>query len=113
VTTTSNPNNTSILPGSSVSDTATVSGPAGAVTPTGTVVFFLCQPADVTAAGCPSGGAQVGTAKTLVNGQATSDTTTNTTNAGTYCWRAVYSGDANYTTGNHTDATVECFTVTP
>jgi Bacterial Ig-like domain (group 3)/IPTL-CTERM motif len=113
VATTSNPNTAGLLPGTSVSDTATVSGPAGAVTPTGTVAFFLCQPAQVTAAGCPAGGTQVGAAKTLVNGQATSDATNNTQTPGKYCWRAQYSGDTNYSAANHTDATVECFTIAP
>jgi hypothetical protein len=113
VATTSNPNTSGLPEGTSVTDTATVSGPAGAVTPTGTVAFFLCQPAQVTAAGCPSGGTQVGAAKTLANGSATSDATTNTQAAGKYCWRAQYSGDASYAAANHTDATGECFTVVP
>jgi len=110
VATTSNPN-TSVPIGSSVTDTANVSGPAGAVTPTGTVAFFLCQPAQVTAAGCPAGGTQVGAAKTLANGSATSDATTNTNTPGKYCWRAQYSGDSNYSAASHTDATAECFNV--
>ena len=113
VATTSNPNTSGLLPGTSVTDTATVSGPAGVVTPTGTVAFFLCQPAQVTAAGCPAGGTQVGPAKTLVNGSATSDATNNTNAAGKYCWRAQYSGDTNYAPASHTDATGECFSVTP
>jgi hypothetical protein len=38
------------------------------------VAFFLCQPNEVTAGqGCVSGGTQIGAAKTLSGGQATSD----------------------------------------
>jgi hypothetical protein len=65
----------------------------------------------VTAAGCPSGGTQVGAAKTLSNGQAASDATTNTNANGKYCWRAEYSGDSVYPPLSHTDVTLECFTV--
>jgi hypothetical protein len=113
VATTSNPNTANNQRGTSVTDTATVSPAAGAPTPTGTVAFFLCQPAQVTAAGCPAGGTQVGAAKTLVNGSATSDATTNTNADGKYCWRAQYSGDTAYAAASHTDATGECFTVVP
>jgi hypothetical protein len=108
-TTTSNPNGQDIVPGSSVSDTATVTG--SGPTPTGSVTFFLCQPAQLTGGSCPSGGNQVGSAKTLVNGSATSDSTNNTNTPGKYCWRAEYSGDSTYTGSSHTDATLECFTV--
>ena len=54
--TTSTPTGGSVVPGTSVSDTATVSG--SGPTPTGTVDFFLCQPATVTANGgdCSAGG---------------------------------------------------------
>jgi hypothetical protein len=108
----SNPTGGGVTPGTSVSDTFTASAGVGLPTPTGTVTFFLCQPADVTAAGCPLGGDQVGAAKALdAAGQATSDSTGNTTTAGTYCWRAEYSGDSVYTAGPHTNATNECFTV--
>jgi hypothetical protein len=109
-----------ILAGQSVTDGATVSGGAGQPTPTGTVDFFLCQPNEVTAAGCPSGsGTKVGATKTLnASGQATSDSTGNTTTVGKYCWRAEYSGDGFYLPSSHTNAlttttggvTPECFT---
>src|SRR5207253_2164729 len=95
-TTQSDPTGINIVPGTSATDTATVTGPAG--TPTGTVTFFICDPATVTANGgdCSAGGSQVGVAKTLVSGSVTSDSTTGTTAIGTYCWRAQYSGDATY-----------------
>lgn len=114
---------TEVVPGTSVSDTATVTGSSltggTAPTPTGTVDFHLCQPAPngTTAAGCPAGsGTKIGTTKTLdSNGVATSDATTNpsTTSAiGKYCWRAEYTPAAGsaYTATSHTNATTECFT---
>src|SRR5262249_20904802 len=111
----SSPTGNNVVPGTSVTDTATVSGPAGQPTPTGTVTFFLCQPNEVTAAGCPAGsGTQVGAVKTLGSGQATSDavtgaTTPNNNAVGNYCWRAQYSGDTVYSASSHTNATTECF----
>jgi hypothetical protein len=75
----------------------------------------LCQPNQVDATGCPAGaGTQVGVAKTLSGGQATSDavtgaTTPNNNAVGTYCWRAEYSGDTFYNSSTHTNATTECF----
>src|SRR5438045_496263 len=110
--TTSSPTGGNVVPGSSASDTATVSGGAGQPTPTGTVDFFLCQPATVTSNGgdCSSGGTKVGATKPLDgNGQATSDASTNTSAVGTYCWRAEYSGDGFYLPSSHTNATTECF----
>jgi len=112
---------TNVTPGSSVSDTATVTGSslAGgtAPTPTGTVKFFLCQPATVTSNGgdCSSGGDQIGTPLTgedLVSGSATSESTTNTTAIGKYCWRAEYVPATNspYSAKSHTNSTTECFT---
>src|SRR5205823_3318834 len=73
-------------------------------------LFFLCQPADVTANGCESGGTKVGATKTLANGSASSDATANTTAIGKYCWRAEYSGDGFYNPSSHTNSTSECFT---
>ena len=118
VDTDSNPKGGNVVPGTSVTDTVTVTGSSftggTAPTPTGTVEFFLCQPSEVTAAGCPTGsGSKVGATKTLdANGQATSDATPNTTAIGKYCWRAEYTPAANspYEAASHTDATDECFT---
>jgi hypothetical protein len=118
-TTQSSPNTSTVVPGTPASDTATISGGAGNPVPTGSVTFFLCQPSDVTAAGCPTGsGTQVGAVKTLSGGVATSDATTPasvTTAVGKYCWRTLYSGDTVYTSQNATNATIgtngECFTV--
>ena len=43
-TTASSPTGGNVVPGTSVTDTATITGGAGLPTPTGTVTFFLCQP---------------------------------------------------------------------
>src|SRR5262245_11147907 len=115
MTSTSLPVLASLPLGGPVRDEVVVSGPVGAVAPTGTVVFFLCQPFEVTPNGCVSGGAQMGTSKTLAGtglegtSSATSDATTNTQIPGRYCWRAAYSGDTNYLPASHTDNATECF----
>jgi uncharacterized repeat protein (TIGR01451 family) len=98
--------------GGSVTDTATLSGDDGPVT--GTVSFFVCTPAQITAAGCPTGGSQVGSAVTIVSGSATSAAYAPAA-AGKYCFRAEYTPDANsqYLEGSHTNATTECFNVPP
>jgi hypothetical protein len=110
VTTTSSSTG-NVNPGTSVTDTANVSG--SGPTPTGDVDFILCQPSEVTAAGCPSpAGTKIGATKQLSGGSATSDATTNTTTLGKYCWRAEYKGDSVYDASSHTNAGTECFTVT-
>jgi hypothetical protein len=108
---TSSPGGT-VAPGASVRDTVTLSN-GGATPPSGTVAFFLCSPAQVSGSGC-SGGTQVGSAKTLAAGAATSDPSTSTTSAGKYCWRTVFTPDAGFGgifTTTHTNATTECFNV--
>ena len=102
--------------GDEVSDTATFSGSNGEVT--GTATFFICTPAQVTSAGCPSGGTQVGDPVTIDNESATSDGYTVGTTAaaaGTYCWRVEYDPDqgSNYLAASHTNDDSECFTVAP
>jgi hypothetical protein len=115
-----------VTPGASVTDTVTATGESliggDAPRPTGTVDFFLCQPSEVTAAGCPEGaGSKVGSTKTLLDkapsppsndSTAQSDATTNTTAIGKYCWRAEYTPDADssYDAATFTNATDECFT---
>ena len=95
-------------PSSAVQDRATITG--SGPTPTGVVSFYLCAPAQVTGAGCPSGGALVGSAS-LSGGIATSPATTATSVEGKYCWRAEYAGDGIYTAATHTNALSECFTI--
>ena len=83
----------SITLGETFTDTATVSVPAGAPAPTGTVDFFVYAPGDTTCTGAPFASSlnrPVG-----AGGTATSGTFTPTA-AGTYRVIARYSGDANY-----------------
>jgi uncharacterized repeat protein (TIGR01451 family) len=101
-----------INPGDSVTDLATVTG--GTITPTGTVTFFACGPS-ATPPDCSTGGVQVGNPITLIGGQATSDPFTPGTSAsadGTYCFRAAYTPDptAPYSPNTETNTTTECFT---
>lgn len=113
-TSNSSPGGGGVAAGSTANDTVNVSNGGAGFTPTGTVTFFLCQPAQVTGSGCPTG-TQVGSGKTLVAGAATSDPTSATSAAGKYCWRTVYAPDANslgvYAPASHTNATTECFNV--
>jgi hypothetical protein len=90
-----------VLPGTQVSDTATVtgSGTANPPTPTGNVTFFICGP--IASGTCTSGGTQVGGAKPLSGSGATASATSDpfdTTGMvpGRYCWRAEWPGDSNY-----------------
>jgi uncharacterized repeat protein (TIGR01451 family) len=96
--------------GDSVTDTATLSGSNGAVT--GTVKFFVCGPANANP-DCTSGGSQVGNPVTIAAGQATSDSFMPVA-TGHYCFRAEYTPDqfAPYSPSNHSDTTLECFSVT-
>jgi hypothetical protein len=93
----------SILPGESVTDTATVtaSGPA----PTGTVQFSV----NGVAFGAPvdlSTAVIVGDEYTVTSGSFS------TTVPGNYCFSATWAGDTNYTDGPYTDdGTNECFEV--
>jgi hypothetical protein len=111
--TTSNPNTDNVVAGSQVTDTATLQKAPGAIPPTGSVRFILCQPGEVTTGvGCASpAGTKVGGDIPLLGNSATSDGTTNTTTSGKYCWRGRYLGDDNYLPVNHTNFTDECFSV--
>ena len=113
-TTASTPTGGNVVPGTQVSDTATITGVAGLPTPTGTVVFFLCQPQ---ASNCAAGGTQVGN-PVVLNGSGvatsafvTGATTPNNLAVGQYCWRAEYKGDNTYNPSTHFgDVAGECFT---
>lgn len=116
VTTTATPGGSTVAPGTAQHDVATLDAVGSRGTPTGSIAFYLCQPAQVTAAGCPAGaGAQIGSGVALTAGSATSASTTNDTTLGKYCWRAEYTPDAAssgvYLPTKHTNATTECFTV--
>lgn len=112
--TTSNPTGFNLAPGISATDHVTVQDPASSAIPQGSVAFFLCTPAQVTAGGC-SGGNAVGAVKTLIAGAVTSDATSATTALGSYCWRAVYTATGPsvgiFDTASHTNTTSECFAV--
>jgi hypothetical protein len=112
-----------VFPGVAVHDTATVTGNQAADTPSGTVTFFLCNPAQVAANGgnCSTGGTNIGTG-TLSGSGATASATSPDVNtsgsplgAGTYCFRATWPGDTNYPTAliefGGANGTNECFTV--
>jgi hypothetical protein len=123
ITTTATPGGDAVLPGTPQHDVATV-GTADQPA-TGSVAFFLCGPDEVTAAGCETGGTQVGSDVALTDGAATSDdvdgtTTPNDSADGTYCWRTEYAPDADsegvYLPSTHTNGGVggegaECFVV--
>src|SRR5918995_5535395 len=94
------PSSTSITLGQSVTDTAVLTGQGitNPPTPTGTVKFFICSPAQLDANGlCSSGGTQVGTppeGETLSQvspGSASATSESFTPNAtGRWCWRGEY-----------------------
>jgi uncharacterized repeat protein (TIGR01451 family) len=119
ITTTAKPGGSTAAIGSSQHDEVTVSD--GTSVGVGSVKFFLCSPAEVTANGgdCKANGTQIGLATTLSNGQASSDsidgtTTPNDNTLGKYCWRAEFtpdSGDHHFLAGSHTNSDTECFTV--
>jgi uncharacterized repeat protein (TIGR01451 family) len=126
ITTTATPGGPVNASGSTQHDTVTV-GTAQAPG-VGSVAFFLCSPAEVTANGgdCSANGTQVGLAETLdANGKATGDDVTGATTpddlaAGTYCWRAEFTpsaNDHNYLAGSETNSLAtgatgdECFTI--
>ena len=98
-------------------DVATITPVGGRPAPTGAISFFLCNPSQVTAGGCESGGTKVGGDITIVAGSATSANASGslTGTPGKYCWRAEYTPDTDgskfYVAGSHTDASSECFTV--
>jgi uncharacterized repeat protein (TIGR01451 family) len=107
--------NSSVGPGTSVTDRAVITGTADVGTapkPTGSVSFFLCGPTQAPTS-CSTGGDAVGSAVNLsgsdnpatVNSSAVSKTA-----PGWYCFRAEYSGDSNYPASKDS-STNECFQV--
>lgn len=111
IATTSSPGG-NVEPGTLVRDTATFA--LDELTVTGTAEFFLCQPGEVTAAGCSTGGMKVGSTKTVNGGTATSDSIAAPTTAGRYCWRVEYAPPSEtnkFLAASHTNPTSECFTV--
>jgi uncharacterized repeat protein (TIGR01451 family) len=123
MTTTAQPGNGSIdglsvtTAGSAQHDTVSVG--TAAKPAAGSVDFYLCGPAEVTANGgdCSANGTLVSKNVTLdASGGATSAAVSGAadTAPGTYCWRTEYTpGAANkdYLPGTHTNSGSECFTV--
>jgi hypothetical protein len=112
-TTASVPSASTLTLGGSVTDTATVTGDPIVGSPSGTVSFFVCGPSG-SAAECAIGGTAVGTPVTLPDSPAAAPTATSPsftpTSPGTWCFRADYSGDTNYS-GSGDGSSGECFTV--
>jgi uncharacterized repeat protein (TIGR01451 family) len=120
ITTTATPGGQSNLPGAAQHDDVTVG--TQAAPGVGSVTFFLCSPAEVTANGgdCSANGTQVGSAVTLDgSGSGSSDSVNGSstpadTAPGTYCWRAEFTpsaNDHNYLAGTHTNSDTECFKI--
>src|SRR5512132_1564704 len=107
--------NSSVGPGTSVTDQAVITGTADVGTapkPTGSVSFFLCGPTQAPAS-CSTGGDAVGSAVNLSGSDnpATVDSSAvSKTAPGWYCFRAEYSGDSNYP-ASEDSSTNECFQV--
>src|SRR4029079_6484915 len=108
----------SVALGGSVHDDATLVGDDGPAA--GTITFFVCDPTEVTAAGCPSGGTQVGSPVAVETTDAGGTARSSdymfgdaADTAGMYCWRAEYTPDPSveYAADVHTDASAQCFTV--
>ena len=92
-------------------DLVTVTGVPG-TSPTGSVAFSVCGPL-TSATGCVSGGRQIGTVP-IAAGPGSLATATSAaftpTAPGTWCFRASYGGNADYT-GADDGGARECFTV--
>jgi hypothetical protein len=108
------PTSATISIGQSNTDGATVTGNAGAGSPTGTVTFYECGPTE-SAQACTSQTNEVGSPVTLTAGAGNTSTATSAGftpgSPGEYCFAGYYSGDSNYSAS--TDTTIdECFVVT-
>jgi parallel beta-helix repeat protein len=111
--TTSLPTQSTIVTGSSDSDSVTVTGNGAGGSPTGTVQFYECGPT-TTATACTSTTNPVGTAVALAAGAsntATASSISFTPSAtGFWCFASVYSGNAQYL-GSSDQSTGECVDV--
>jgi len=112
-------------PAGTLSDDVSVTGGTVAGAPTGDVAFYVCQTGTtqtLVTGPCPATGTPQDPGESLVAGAGDSSTASSNsftpTAAGTWCFSAVYGGDANY--GSSTDNTdagtldpYECALVTP
>lgn len=114
-TSNSSPSGAGVPAGSTATDTVNVTNGGAGLPPAGTMTFFLCDPSQVAAGGCVSGGTQIGASKTIVGGAATSDPSAPLQFNGRYCWRTAFAPDPAqagiYDAATHTNSTTECFTV--
>ncbi len=111
-TTVSTPADATIQLGDSTSDGVTISGNNVAGAPAGTVDFSVCGPMQ-SASPCTSGGTSIGSPTLTGAGAASSSVSSSSFTPaalGTYCYRADYGGDTNYTTSSDASP-AECFTV--
>jgi hypothetical protein len=102
----------SIAVGGQETDAVTVTGNSVGKNPSGSVKFLVCAKGT---GPCASGGTQVGATVALSAGAgnestATSQAFTPSEGPGTYCFRAEYEGDSNYTAASDASSG-ECFTV--
>ena len=112
--TTSTPAASSIVIGSSNTDSVSVTGVAQDVDPTGTVNFYECGPTDGPMP-CTSGFWTQFDAESLGGTDNPSMVTSvpfTPTSPGDWCFAVVYSGDANYSGSSDESTTDECFDVT-
>ncbi|HLE97071.1 MAG TPA: choice-of-anchor P family protein, partial [Candidatus Thermoplasmatota archaeon] len=109
-TTVTTPSSATIVLGGAVNDTAFVSGDLGPLG--GTVSFFVCAPSETSGdpPACPTGGSPIGSQPVNSDGVAVSADFTPSA-AGTWCFRAEYSGDATYLPSSD-GLPSECFEVT-
>ncbi len=105
-----------VTSGTGVKDSATITVD-GVATWDGTLKFFLCTPAQLTNGVCSTGGTQVGsdipvdetTSMPILSAEVNN---ANPLAAGTYCFRADFSGDATKQVPPSSDSSAtECFTV--
>ena len=113
--TVSAPASSSIVLGSSDTDSATVTGGAIGGSPTGTVSFYECGPTS-SPTPCLSTADPVGNAVGVTAGSGNTSTANSVsftpTSTGYWCFAADYSGDSNYASSSDTSSTDECFDVT-
>lgn len=108
-----------VTPGTSVSDTVTITGsgvpnPPTPSSATNQVKFYLCGPVTAPAT-CATGGTLVGSGSLSGSGPTATSTSpaVNTTGyaPGRYCFRIEWAGDTNYTAGVTHTAESECFNI--
>ena len=111
-------------PSGTVNDSVTVMGDVAGGSPTGSVTFYVCKIAAsqiLTSGPCPASGSPEDVGQSLVGGAGDTSSATSVpftpTSAGSWCFSAVYGGDANYqsssdnTSANNLDPD-ECVLVT-